>query len=98
MSTFFSSVFFDVVDGQERSRGGASSLANDAEATAVFELYQSVRRSYPGENLRGRVGVITPYKQQLEALKRKFREAMGDRAVVDVEFNTVDGFQVGGRM
>ncbi|GAQ88481.1 protein with P-loop containing nucleoside triphosphate hydrolase domain [Klebsormidium nitens] len=86
-------VFFDVVDGQERSRGGASSLSNDAEATAVFELYQGVRRSYPGENLRGRVGIITPYKQQLEALKRKFREVMGDRAMLDVEFNTVDGFQ-----
>lgn len=62
--------------------------------TAVLELYQGVKRAYPGEDLRGRVGIITPYKQQLEALKRKFRDVLGERVLQDVEFNTVDGFQV----
>ena len=49
----------------------------------------------PDEQLaaRRRVGVITPYAQQLSLLKRLFERALGPRWAAEVDVNTVDGFQ-----
>ncbi|KAJ7567512.1 hypothetical protein O6H91_02G151200 [Diphasiastrum complanatum] len=48
---------------------------------------------YPTEIVPGRVGIITPYKQQLALLREKFSRSLGSSITTELEFNTVDGFQ-----
>ncbi|XP_016902852.2 uncharacterized protein LOC103500612 isoform X2 [Cucumis melo] len=88
-------VFFDIVDGKElRSKsGGAFSLYNEHEADAAVELVKFFKESHPTEFNRVRIGIITPYKCQLSLLRSRFSHSFGASLVVDMEFNTVDGFQ-----
>lgn len=63
---------------------------------AVFELYPSLCLLV--FQFTGSVGIITPYRGQLDLLNRKLRNAFPP-ALADfarrIEVNTVDGFQVG---
>lgn len=88
-------VFFDVVDGKEGGRGNSASqsISNEAEVEVVLQLYLTLKKRYSAELWEGRVGVITPYKQQLRLLQEQFTRTVGSKAAADVEFNTVDGFQ-----
>ncbi|KAG6555775.1 hypothetical protein Mapa_003016 [Marchantia paleacea] len=88
-------VFFDVVDGKEGGRGNSASqsISNEAEVEVVLQLYLTLKKRYSAELWEGRVGVITPYKQQLRLLQEQFTKTVGSKAAADVEFNTVDGFQ-----
>lgn len=88
-------IFFDVVDGKEhRSKsGGAFSLCNEHEADAAVELVKFFKESHPTEFSRVRIGIITPYKCQLSLLRSRFSHSFGASLIVDMEFNTVDGFQ-----
>ncbi|CAM6095945.1 unnamed protein product [Calypogeia fissa] len=88
-------VFFNVVDGQESSKGSSASqsLSNQAEVSVAVHLYLALKKGYPAELWDGRVGIITPYKQQLRLLQEEFGRALGSAAASDIEFNTVDGFQ-----
>lgn len=48
----------------------------------------------------GSIAVISPYKAQVSALKEEFRRMLGGDAALtaaNIEFGTVDGFQVGGK-
>ncbi|XP_038897395.1 uncharacterized protein LOC120085485 isoform X2 [Benincasa hispida] len=87
--------FFDIVDGKElRSKsGGAFSLYNEHEADAAVELVKFFKESHPTEFSRVRIGIITPYKCQLSLLRSRFSHSFGASLIVDMEFNTVDGFQ-----
>ncbi|XP_031745144.1 uncharacterized protein LOC101216410 isoform X2 [Cucumis sativus] len=88
-------VFFDIVDGKElRSKsGGAFSLYNEHEADAAVELVKFFKESHLTEFNRVRIGIITPYKCQLSLLRSRFSHSFGASLIVDMEFNTVDGFQ-----
>lgn len=48
---------------------------------------------HPTEFSRVRIGIITPYKCQLSLLRSCFSRSFGASLIVDMEFNTVDGFQ-----
>lgn len=60
-----------------------------------------VLSSYRGDV--GSIAVISPYKAQVSTLREEFRRALGGEAAItaaNIEFGTVDGFQVcsgGGR-
>ncbi|XP_024540869.1 uncharacterized protein LOC9647084 isoform X1 [Selaginella moellendorffii] len=82
--------FFDVIDGQERA--GGSSVGNVDEVDVAVKLYERFQAKYPQEIQPGRIGVITPYKQQLNMLKRAFQR-FGEKISSILEFNTIDGFQ-----
>ncbi|KAH7295384.1 hypothetical protein KP509_27G044200 [Ceratopteris richardii] len=86
---------FDVVDGYERvgHQSASQSLCNEAEAEMVLELFSYLRARYPQDVNAGRVGIITPYQQQLSLLKEQFRRSLGRTVTEGIEFNTVDGFQ-----
>ncbi|KAL4205316.1 hypothetical protein AMTRI_Chr01g114000 [Amborella trichopoda] len=88
-------IFFDVIDGQEHcgKSSNALSLCNESEADAAIELLWFFKKRYPSEFVRGRIGIITPYKSQVSLLRSRFVSAFGPSALDDVEFNTVDGFQ-----
>ncbi|XP_022992045.1 uncharacterized protein LOC111488514 isoform X1 [Cucurbita maxima] len=88
-------IFYDIVDGKElRSKsGGAFSLYNEHEADAAVELVKFFKGSHPTEFSRVKIGIITPYKCQLSLLRSRFAHSLGASLIVDMEFNTVDGFQ-----
>ena len=44
-------------------------------------------------DFNGKIGVVTPYKEQLGTLKSKFRHQYGNSILDTIDFNTVDGFQ-----
>lgn len=48
---------------------------------------------HPTEFGRVRIGIITPYKCQLSLLRSRFSHSFGASLIIDIEFNTVDGFQ-----
>ena len=81
--------FFDLQQSRE-SRGGAAgmSLRNKSEAALVRVLCRELFRKYsPNGELRGRVCVLTPYRQQraeiLDALQREFGRDAVSGAVPD---------------
>ena len=78
-------------DGQmQRKRG--SRRYNLEEATAVLKVYEKLKQvseDQQGAPLEGRVGILTPYREQLVLLKRLAQERGFDR---ELELNTVDGY------
>ncbi|KAI1287124.1 DEAD-box type RNA helicase, partial [Mortierella claussenii] len=84
--------FFDVYQGQEKI-GLSHSQHNPIEAEAAVSLLEGLCNSNPSLNFFRRVGVISPYKQQVRTLKEYFQRVF-DKSILDaVDFNTVDGFQ-----
>jgi len=43
--------------------------------------------------IKGKVGIITPYRQQLQELQRHFKQKLPKEIYDSLELNTVDGFQ-----
>lgn len=84
--------FFDVEGVQERGRKGQS-LVNTNELEVAMQLYSRFKLDYPDCDLKGKVGIITPYKAQLFALRDRFANRFGDGIFDDIEFNTTDAFQ-----
>ena len=78
--------------GGGRGGGYSSSYRNTAEARLVVNIYQTLRRE-GGREVRGKVGVITPYQAQLLELNSQFLRALGPGYLEEVELNTVDGYQ-----
>lgn len=84
--------FFDVQGSHEKSQR-TKSLFNKAEAQTAFQLYNALQHALGHEAIAGKVGIISPYKQQVVLLKKVFQSQLGDLAVKDIDFNTIDGFQ-----
>jgi senataxin len=82
--------FFDV-QGQQTSFG--SSLTNKMEIDAAMRLYNKLMDSCPTYDFKGKIGIITPYKAQFNAMKRQFQEEYGKGILDSIEFNTTDAFQ-----
>ncbi|KAI9319888.1 AAA domain-containing protein [Dichotomocladium elegans] len=85
-------LFFNVEEGQERT-GAGRSVYNAAEAEAAVALVDMLATKMPGLKIASRIGIITPYKQQLSQLKLRFEKRYGSRIFDVIDFNTVDGFQ-----
>ncbi|KAF9962222.1 DEAD-box type RNA helicase [Mortierella alpina] len=84
--------FFDVYEGRERI-GLSHSQHNPIEAEAAVALLEGLCNGNPTLNFFRRVGVISPYKQQVRTLRECFQRTF-DRGILEaVDFNTVDGFQ-----
>ncbi|KAI3397342.1 hypothetical protein diail_11000 [Diaporthe ilicicola] len=84
--------FFDVEGIQERGRKGQS-LVNTNELEVAMQLFSRFKIDYPDCDLKGKVGIITPYKAQLFALRDRFANRFGEGVFDEVEFNTTDAFQ-----
>ncbi|KAI1080439.1 SEN1 N terminal-domain-containing protein [Whalleya microplaca] len=84
--------FFDVKGIQERGHKGQS-LVNQEELKVAMQLYDRFTADYPGTELKGKIGIITPYKAQLYALRDQFSRRYGERIKDEIEFNTTDAFQ-----
>ncbi|KAG0345156.1 DEAD-box type RNA helicase [Podila humilis] len=84
--------FFDVHEGREKI-GLSHSQHNPIEAEAAVELLEKLCNSNPSLNFYRRVGVISPYQQQVRTLKDQFARRFGSKILESVDFNSVDGFQ-----
>ena len=84
--------FFDVQGQHQTSKG--HSLINVAEVEAAMQLYDRLASGYGSKfELKGKVGIITPYKSQLRELRDRFSRRYGVTIKDIVEFNTTDAFQ-----
>lgn len=84
--------FFDVEGVQAKGRKGQS-LVNTRELDVAMEMYDRFRREYRQCDLKGKIGVITPYKAQLFELRNRFKGRYGENITDTIEFNTTDAFQ-----
>ncbi|KAI8350314.1 SEN1 N terminal-domain-containing protein [Choanephora cucurbitarum] len=84
--------FFNVLDGQEKV-GRGKSIFNVAEADAAVALVDMLCSRLPTIKFASKIGVITPYKQQVGQLKSRFQRRFGNAIMDVIDFNTVDGFQ-----
>ncbi|KAI8603170.1 AAA domain-containing protein [Dissophora ornata] len=84
--------FFDVHEGREQI-GLSHSQHNPVEAEAAAALLEGLCNSNPSLNFFRRVGVISPYKQQVRTLREYFQRTFNKEILEAVDFNTVDGFQ-----
>ncbi|KAI8096315.1 uncharacterized protein BX664DRAFT_56457 [Halteromyces radiatus] len=85
-------LFLNVKEGQEM-QGYGSSFYNLLEADAAVALVDKLANSFPTLKLAYKIGVITPYKQQVSQLKSRFERRFGSKILEVIDFNTVDGFQ-----
>ncbi|CAO3630759.1 unnamed protein product [Cunninghamella blakesleeana] len=84
--------FLNVKYGQER-QGHGQSLYNIAEAEAAVVIVDMLACRFPGIKFGYKIGIITPYKQQVSQLKYRFERRFGNKILQMIDFNTVDGFQ-----
>ncbi|KAJ1919557.1 DEAD-box type RNA helicase [Mycoemilia scoparia] len=85
-------MFFNVHAGKETNGRGGSYL-NNAEVMAAVSLVERLCKDFENIPFASRIGIITPYKQQLKELKSRFAIRFGKRIFDAIDFNTVDGFQ-----
>lgn len=84
--------FFDIV-GKHQKSASSRSLFNRVEAEVVLELVEHLMTILPPNKFKGRVGVISPYKEQIRTLKNVFEKKFGRQISNEIDFNTVDGYQ-----
>lgn len=86
--------FFDVEGIQERGNRGQS-LVNTNEISVALQLFNRFSTDFSSRcgDLKGKIGIITPYKAQLHALRQRFLDRYGEAALEQIEFNTTDAFQ-----
>lgn len=84
--------FFDIVSRHEQNTL-TKSFFNTAEAKVALELVEKLMRILPQDKFKGRIGIISPYKEQIQKLVRTFRSKFGSGIMDEIDFNTVDGFQ-----
>lgn len=84
--------FFDV-EGMSKSAPKGRSLVNDAEIDAALSIYDRLVSDVSRYDFKNKIGIITPYKGQLKALKQRFSARYGEAIWSSIEFNTTDAFQ-----
>lgn len=84
--------FFDIV-GKHQQNEISRSLFNYAEAQVALELVDKLIQILPQTEFSGRIGIISPYKEQIRTLKDVFKRKYGHSILSEIDFNTVDGFQ-----
>ncbi|QLL32402.1 hypothetical protein HG536_0C05710 [Torulaspora globosa] len=86
--------FFDIVTGRESQNSKSMSYVNMEEIRVAIELIEGLLNKYEREvDFSGKIGIISPYKEQVLTMKRQFRSYFGASIAQYVDFNTIDGFQ-----
>uniref|UniRef100_K3W9Z7 Helicase ATP-binding domain-containing protein n=1 Tax=Globisporangium ultimum (strain ATCC 200006 / CBS 805.95 / DAOM BR144) TaxID=431595 RepID=K3W9Z7_GLOUD len=87
-------LFYDVLSGQQSQVSGSKSLRNLNEIEFILLLVRELLRKYPEMDWRKKIGIIAPYKQQIYELGSHLSRLERDLdQCLEIEVNTVDGFQ-----
>ena len=90
-------MFIDILYGRDVVSQTTFSRSNPDEANVCVSLYFALLRiaQHEGANLDGRVGIISPYTEQVKLLKTTFESAglKIQGGLDDIEIATVDSFQ-----
>lgn len=84
--------FFNLKGHQIRNER-TQSLFNKVECNVILEMVEDLYKRYPRMDWTAKIGVISPYKEQVRLLKKTFIDRYGFLITKQIEFNTVDGFQ-----
>lgn len=86
--------FFDIVTGRQEQNKRTMSFVNAEECRVAIELVDCLFRNFERKtDFTGKIGVISPYREQMQKMKREFRNYFGNGIFKSVDFNTIDGFQ-----
>jgi hypothetical protein len=93
-------LFFDLITSKDSSGGGQTSLVNIEESKLCMNILETliIEARKAGTTL-GSIGIITPYSEQLQEIRKRLiglgllTASGGSEALLDIEVNTVDGFQ-----
>jgi senataxin len=85
-------VFYDVLEGIEQKTENFS-LVNCEEACVAVWLVESLVKQNPNVDFSNRIGVITPYKNQVRELRDQFYIRFGSQIFDSIVIDTIDGFQ-----
>lgn len=92
MPCFGPFVVYDVPFSEETKTTNGSTY-NEDEAKMALLMYQLLVESFPEIDFRGRVGIISPYKQQVLLLRDLFQAKVTPDHYAQLNIDTVDGFQ-----
>ena len=84
--------FFDIASRHTKNEL-TRSLFNLEEARICLQLVQKLITLIPQQAFAGKVGIISPYKEQIRTIKDVFVREYGKIILNEIDFNTVDGFQ-----
>lgn len=84
--------FFDIVSRHQQNERSRS-FFNAQEARVALELVEKLMDVLPSDDFKGRIGIISPYKEQIRSLRDVFQRKFGSTILNEIDFNTVDGFQ-----
>lgn len=83
--------FFDVKGREEESN--KHSVYNLAEAKTALAIVRRLKDDFFDVDFDGRIGIVTPYKEQHNQIRKMFQQQFGQSVLSMIDFNTVDGFQ-----
>ncbi|KAG7911030.1 hypothetical protein KL906_001410 [Ogataea polymorpha] len=84
--------FFNI-EGSHQQNEQTKSLYNYAEAKIALEIVSDLFALFPDEQWPGKIGIISPYKEQIRCIREVFVQKFGFAITKEIDFNTVDGFQ-----
>ncbi|SCU97691.1 LAFA_0G12728g1_1 [Lachancea sp. 'fantastica'] len=86
--------FFDIATGKQEQNKKSMSFVNPEECRVAVELVENLLNHFENSyNFTGKIGIISPYREQMLMLRREFRRYFGAPVSNYVDFNTIDGFQ-----
>ncbi|KAI5011133.1 hypothetical protein ZWY2020_013270 [Hordeum vulgare] len=90
---FGSYTFINVTDGREDKEGAGNSRRNMVEVAVVLHLIHTIFKSWKriGQGLS--IGVVSPYKAQVDAIKSRLGEKYDTCDGFHVRVKSTDGFQ-----
>lgn len=86
--------FFDIVTGKQKQNMKTMSYTNPEEIKVAIELVDNLLSNYETNyDFTNKIGIISPYREQMQSMRNQFRRYFGDQIRSYVDFNTIDGFQ-----
>lgn len=86
--------FFDIVTGKQKQNTKTMSYTNPEETKVAIELVENLLATYESKyDFTNRIGIISPYREQMQNMRNQFRRYFGDQIRSYIDFNTIDGFQ-----
>ncbi|CCD27140.1 DNA/RNA helicase SEN1 NDAI_0J02480 [Naumovozyma dairenensis CBS 421] len=86
--------FFDISTGKQQQNSKTMSYVNLEEIQVAIELVDKLFNEFDAKiDFTGKIGVISPYREQMQRMRREFTRYFGGSISKSIDFNTIDGFQ-----